>query len=423
MQMKPDRLFLCRLALAVLAAGGIAAGSPDEMTTLSLKTSQSLDHRSPLMYASYLKPTGFEMVKVGGYSPDNGETWETFAPEPDFDSGLPHGYRREAFPLFVDHSTGRIVRIVPAMDTPGLDPNLIEPPIALETYYLRYRVSLDGGRTYLFDEQIIQKGHTRENPFDGVYYGKNGIFMGDVGSQLLRTRAGEIIVPAQVCKLGPDGKLWSPGGGFTYTDAVMIIGRWTDDNRLEWEIGEPIEGDPARSTRGMIEPTLAEMPDGRLLCVMRGSNGGSKDPEFTIPSYRWRSMSEDGGHTWRPPEPWVYDDGTPFYSPSSMSQLLTHSTGRVFWLGNIHTSNCRGNSPRYPLLIGEVHPNTLRLVKGTLLVIDTKRPDEPDINLSHWWAFEDRKTQDIVVVGARHAKGYTSATPWLWRVGVRSAGP
>ena len=416
------RMSLAALAAAILSANSIAEEDAYPMAKLHLKTSQQLDRSSPLRRASYLKPTGFEMVKIGAYSPDNGQTWETFPPKPNFDSALPHGYRRGAFPLFVDHTNGRIVRVVPSMDTPGLDPKIVEPPIALETYYLRYRVSLDRGRTYLFDEQIIQKGHTKENPFDRVYYGKNGIFMGDIGSQLIRTQAGEIIIPAQACKLGPDGKLWSPGGGFTYTDAVMVIGRWTDNHRLEWEIGEPIEGDPARSTRGMIEPTLAEMADGRLLCVMRGSNGGSKDPKCLIPSYRWHSVSQDGGHHWSKPEPWTYDDGTRFYSPSSMSQLLTHSSGRHFWLGNISPSNCRANNPRYPLVIGEVHPKTLRLIKDSVLVIDTKRPEEPGLNLSHWWAFDDRQTHDIVIVGSRHGERYKSHTPWLWRVGVGADG-
>lgn len=64
-----------------------------------------------------------------------------------------------------------------------------------------------------------------------------------------------------------------------------------------------MEADPAASTRGTIEPTLAEMPDGRILMVMRGSNGGSKDPEFKIPGYRWHSVSSDGGYHWTKPQP------------------------------------------------------------------------------------------------------------------------
>jgi hypothetical protein len=302
------------------------------------------------------------------------------------------------------------------MDTPGLDPNIGEPPVALETYYLRYRVSTDGGRTYLFDEPIVQKGHTPENPFDNVYRGKNGIFIGDVGSHPLRTRTGRILVPAQACKVGPDGKLANPGGGWTYTDVIIIIGKWVKDNRLEWEISQPIEGDPARSTRGMIEPTLAELPDGRLLCVMRGSNGGAKDPEFKLPSYRWFSVSKDGGYHWTKPEPWTYTDGSPFFSPSSMSQLLKHSSGRYFWIGNLSESSCQGNNPRYPLVIGEVHRKSLRLVKDSLLVIDSRQPDEPGVNLSHWWGFEDRDTKEVVVVGARYSANYSQSPPVEYRI-------
>ncbi|NPV46588.1 MAG: exo-alpha-sialidase [Armatimonadetes bacterium] len=411
---------LCLIAFVYLScfAANALAQEATNPVTLTLKSSEALSGMSPLIYASYLRPEGLEMVKLGGYSPDNGVTWTSLPDIPDFDSNLPHGYRRESFPIFVDHSNGRIVRVVPSMDTPGLDPSIIEPPIALETYYLRYRVSVDDGKTWLFDEQIIQRGHTAENPFEGVYYGKNGIFMGDVGSQLIRTRAGKIIIPAQACKLGPDGKLWSPGGGFTYTDVIMVIGTWTDDNRLDWEISRPIEADPTRSTRGMIEPTVAEMPDGRLLCVMRGSNGGSKDPDYKLPSYRWFAVSEDGGYTWTAPEPWTYDDGTAFFSPSSMSQLLTASGGRYFWIGNISEENCRGNEPRYPLYIGQVDPVSLRLIRSTLLAVDTKRPDEENVYLSHWWAYEDRATGDIIIAGARYGPRYESHTPWLWRVGV-----
>jgi len=279
-------------------------------------------------------------------------------------------------------------------------------------------VSVDGGKTYLFDEPIVQKGKTPENPFEGVYRGKNGIFMGDVGSQLLRTRKGRILIPAQACKLGPDGKLWSPGGGFTYTDVIIIIGRWVKGDRLEWNISRPIEADPTLSTRGMIEPTLAEMPDGRLLCVMRGSNGGTKDPEFKIPGYKWFSVSSDGGYHWTKPEPWTYDDGTPFHSPSAMSQLLKHSSGRYFWIGNISPTNSQGNNPRWPLVIGEVDPKTLKLQKATLCVIDTKRPEESGLNLSHWWGFEDRETGDIVIAGARFSQDYNQTHPIVYRIGV-----
>jgi hypothetical protein len=163
------------------------------------------------------------------------------------------------------------------------------------------------------------------------------------------------------------------------------------------------------------------MPDGRLLCVMRGSNySATKDPEYKIPSYKWYSVSNDGGHHWTRPQPWTYDDGKPFFSPSSMSQLLEHSSGRYFWVGNISPSNCRGNDPRYPLVIGEVDRQTLKLIKNTILVIDTKRPDDPkegDFQLSHWWGLEDRATKDIVIAGARYHQEKPS--PVTYRIGVQ----
>ncbi|MBI2298620.1 MAG: exo-alpha-sialidase [Armatimonadetes bacterium] len=388
------------------------------MAKLTLKSSTALPVTSPLMYAAYLKPTGLEMVKLNAYSADNGATWTSWLNQPDFDRDLPHGYRREGFPIFVDWSNGRIVRLVPSMDTEGLDPTLEEPPIALQTYYLRYRVSLDGGRAYLFDDVVVQQGKTPLNPVEGVTRGRNGIFMGDVGSQMIRTRAGKVLIPAQACLLGEGGKLANPGGGWTYTDVVILIGTWTTDGHLTWEVGQRIEGDPGRSTRGMIEPALAELSDGRLLCVMRGSNGGAKDPEWKLPSYRWQSVSTDGGYHWSKPEPMTYDDGQPFHSPSSMSQLLMHSSGRLLWIGNLSDANCRGNDPRHPLVIGRVDTLSLRLVRGSVLVVDDKRPDEPGVNLSHFWTFEDRATHDIVIAGARYSEGYKAAHPHLWRVGV-----
>ena len=240
------------IALAAPLPGVAAPRKGERMGKLRLASKTLLPAASPLLHATYLRPQGIAMINPWGYSADNGRTWSRRTITPDFDSGLPHGYRREPAPPFVDPVNGKVLRIVAAMDTPGLDPKIIEPPVALETYYLKYRVSVDGGQTYLFDEQIIQQGHTAQNPFAGVWVGKNGIFLGDVGSQPIRTRRGHILVPAQACLLGDDGKLASPGGGFTYTDVVILIGRWREDHRLDWQIAERIVGDPARST-GMID--------------------------------------------------------------------------------------------------------------------------------------------------------------------------
>lgn len=422
MQAASGFIIAIALLLAAGATASLQAAAPAKPGKLTLKLREKLTGRSPLTNGVYLKAKGLELLAAGGYSPDNGRTWEGFVPKPDFDGGLPKGYRREPHPVFVDPSNSRAVMVVNSMDTPGLDPKLIEPTIALTTYYLRYRVSVDGGRTYLFDEPIVQKGaYNEEHPFDGVWKGKNGIFMGDAGSLLLRTRKGKVLIPAQFCTLGADGKLSSPGGGFTYTDVVLLIGTWGANNRLAWEISERVQADPARSTRGMIEPTLTELPDGRLLMVMRGSNGGSKDPDFKIPGYKWYAVSTDGGYKWTKPQPWRYSDGKPFHSPSSMSQLLRHSNGRFYWIGNISPGNPRGNDPRSPLVVGEVDPKSLMLIRENVLTIDEKRPEDTEgVELcTHTAVWEDRETGDLVIPMNRFTGGYKSSTPYLYRIGTR----
>ena len=128
--------------------------------------------------------------------------------------------------------------------------------------------------------------------------------------------------------------------------------------------------------------------------VVRGSN--DRKPE--LPGYRWRAISRDGGRTWTKPEPWTYHDGSPFYSPSACSQLLRHSNGRLYWLGNISPQNPRGNRPRYPFIIGEVDNDSGLLRRDTIRVIDDRRPEEPEIlMLSNFYAREDRKSGGIAL--------------------------
>ena len=413
-----------RLALTIIAVLAVNLGVNGLTTTttaangqLTKLTLNSTEQTNLLWGASYLEPTGQKMIKIGGnFSINNGMTWFYRPPMPDFDSGLPPGSRGKYAP-FVDPVNGNVITAVISLDVP-VDPNDPEPPIGQEAYYLRYRVSTDGGVTNLFDTPMIQLGMTQANPFDGIHTGQNGYYIGDgSGDRIIRTQSGRIIVPAQSGVLDASGELWIYGAG-TYTDAMMILGTWQADNTIEWSSAKFIKGFPTLSTRGMIEPTLTQMSDGKLLCVMRGSNGGANDPYYLLPGYRWYSVSSDDGDTWTTPRVWTYDNGDPFFSPSSCSHLMQHSSGRYFWIGNISPNNPQGNNPRYPLVIGEVDSQTLKLIESTLLEIDTKHPDEPGVNLSHMWVLEDRITHDIVVTGSRNSQDYTSSTPVTYRIGV-----
>lgn len=411
---------VCVVLGALCAPAMSWAQEDDPMGSLTLAAKTMLEATACRSRAIYQHPTGVEMIGPRGYSADNGRSWKRLTVTPDFDSGLPRGYRREKLIPWLDPVEDRILLLVNSMDTPDVDPTIIEPMEALETYYLRYRVSVDGGKTYLFDEPIIQKGeeHSAAHPFEGIWTGKNAIFLGDAGNRPIRLRNGDVLVPTQASVLGDDGKLALPGGGYYWLETIVLIGTWREDGRLEWDVSERVTGNPDRTARGLYEGALAEMPDSRVLLVMRGSNAGNKDPDCQWPSHKWYSVSEDGGKHWTDPGPWVYSDGSPFFSPSSMSQLMRHSNGRVYWIGNLSPQNCRANHPRWPLVIGQVAPETLGLMRETVITIDTKQPDESDVNLSHWHAFEDRETGDIVIPMARHSARYESSQPVLYVVSV-----
>jgi hypothetical protein len=52
-----------------------------------------------------------------------------------------------------------------------------------------------------------------------------------------------------------------------------------------------------------------------------------------------------------------------------MSALFRHSSGRVYWVGHITPENPRGNLPRRPLVIGEVDPKNLKLIRDCVVVV------------------------------------------------------
>ena len=150
------------------------------------------------------------------------------------------------------------------------------------------------------------------------------VMLGDVASVPFALADGSILLPAIVTTLDRDGKIYNPTGGCTYTAAVVLHGRWQGKS-LTWRSSEIGQGDPARCTRGMDEPTLGSLADGRLIVVMRGSN----DRNPSLPGYKWVSYSSDGGFRWTKPKPWTYQNGDPFFSPSACSQLLRHSNGKL----------------------------------------------------------------------------------------------
>ena len=92
--------------------------------------------------------------------------------------------------------------------------------------------------------------------------------------------------------------------------------------------------------------------------------------------------------------------------------------GRYYWIGNISTGNPNGNSPRYPLVIGQVDPKTMLLEKDTLATIDARGPgDTGSLTLSNFIAYQDRVTGEIVVNMTR-MQSLTSGDSYLYRIAV-----
>lgn len=405
------------LALSIFSATVLVAAPP-----IFVKSTSNLGPGkiSATENAVYAHPRGLEMMTSSARSSDDGKTWLPFRPTPNFDGNLRKGFRRSVYPAFCDPVEDVLLSVVLALDVPDLDPNIVEPPIGENEYYLRYRVSTDGGKSFLFDDRIVQDGkYSDRHPIDDVWLGKNGYYLGDVGCIPLRTREGKILVPVQVPLLGADGELSLPGGGFTYQYSRMLIGEWINGHRIRWDVSNKIIGNPDHTSRGLFEPTLAQFSDGRILCIMRGSNGGKRDADCKWAAGKWASLSSDGGRNWSTPQLWTYSDGTSLYSPSSMSQLLTLGDGRIFWIGNATETNCCANNPRYPLVIGQVDPDTAGLIKTSTIVIDTLGPDDKaGLNLSHWLAYEDRATGDIRIPMRRWSGDYAKFQGVEYTIGV-----
>ena len=265
------------------------------------------------------------------WSEDNGKTWSKpvsvynrNTPGRETSVDLPSGRFAKCWDYSAANPTNaeRIhigtVRTLPE----GANPN------TPQTYWrqtgMAYALSLDDGRSFGPALPLVKQGpeYSAEHPFDGLHHGKNqvyGIY------EPLFLEDGRFLVPLELSVLEADGKTIYNPLGWDFSQIVVLIGKRAGEACV-WDSSRPLRADyDTQSTRGLCEPTLARLADGRVLMVMRGSN--HKKPE--MPSHKWTSLSADGGKTWSPPAPWTYEDKEPFFSPSSISQMVAHSSGRL----------------------------------------------------------------------------------------------
>ena len=119
--------------------------------------------------------------------------------------------------------------------------------------------------------QSKSEGFDSDHP-GGVWYGKNGY----MSTEPYKLSAREILNPLQVFPLAEGGDLLNPLEVLTFADLQFLHGTWDEDvKEIRWRSTDHMRIDPELSSRGLFEPTVARLSDGKTLaCLCRGSNSG-----------------------------------------------------------------------------------------------------------------------------------------------------
>lgn len=143
-----------------------------------------------------------------------------------------------------------------------------------------------------------------------------------MNDRLIQLRSGRVLVPVAhaVPGSGPEGDL-AEGGCF-----------YSDDAGATWKLSQLVL--PKGALRGMAEPCVAELSDGRVMMIARSGTG-----------YLMQSFSTDGGATWSAPTK------TALLSPCTSVTLRKLPDGRLIVFYN-HVKEDRPGSlfPRCPLV-------------------------------------------------------------------------
>ncbi len=168
------------------------------------------------------------------------------------------------------------------------------------------RRSLDNGETWGDQAQISEPG----------WYCNNA-------GRALRLSTGRVLLPAH----GPYGENYIGGTPYRGGDLHSFV-FYSDDGFRTWRRSSD---SMTAQGRGCHEPTIVELNDGRLYCLMRNTN-----------QCQYFSISEDGGDHWTKPAP------TPLTSPESPAMIKRiPTTGDLLVLWNNVASPT--NWPRTPL--------------------------------------------------------------------------
>jgi hypothetical protein len=268
-------------------------------------------------------------------------------------------------------------------------------------YRFFYRISHDNGKTYGKLKKLIHAGKefNAHHPLPYIWEGKGAVCPSPTRYFLRKTDDGKILIPYAFYNCGePNARYYRPQKTvWTNSVASVLIGEWDKEGKdIIFHKGGDIFLTDAQSTRGAEEPVIERLnkKDHYIMIYRAGSS-----PDREIKGHAWKAISADQCNTWSRISMLTFSDGSPFYSPSSCPGLLLHSSGRLFWIGNISNTLPEDNYPRYPLVIGEIDQKTFGVIKESVYIIDSRDPttDGPKVQFSNFFLKEENKTGNIII--------------------------
>jgi len=408
------------LMLAPTAVAGVSLHSQSRSLHLIEKTRliPPRDGRDVVTgFISYVDSRKPVLVHCHGWQ-DYSDAYDDYGYEISADNGITWSARRELFRSSA-HSRGKVRYAEPAVFWDGRRARLIV--LVDRALYVKDAHTAQT-RTEVFERVYDPAAGkwSEERPI-GVAPGRS---MAVSFSFPILTKRGTILVPAfWALEDQPGRNEIDPRSRQPVHQSITIRGIRAKDGGIRWELGGAIPVDRSVTTRGLGEHTYAQLSDGRIVAVIRGSNAGATD----LPGRKWVSFSEDDGLTWTDAEPLRDAQGKALLSGANGSSFIRHKrTGRLFWLGNLcrEGETATGNWPRHTLYLVEVQEKPFALRMDRAFIVDRDGPeDSPDLQLSNFRWYEDRETGDIVIyltrLGEHGMKRWQDADYCRYRVGVR----
>lgn len=268
----------------------------------------------------------------------------------------------------------------------------------------------EGDKIY---EQMVayEEGNTvfsEENYHNDDFLKKNN----GVAYQIIVLKNGDLLIGVEgvpmykACAIaGVDVNKIFPGRIEDYGALLVARGKWDNENKhYDFTFSNPLYLADYQSTRGVSEPGFVELESGKILVTLRGSNVAHHWYEGLspyMPGYKYFSISEDGGKTFKAPIPWHFNTREVVYSSATYSRIFRSiKNNKIYWVGNITDPvNTYGNYPRYPLYIVEIDEEWGVAKKETLTMIDTKAENENEnVQFSNFSILQNRENGDVEIL-------------------------